>query len=59
MSIGDYAFAGCSSLTGVTFENTSGWTAGGTSLSSADLADPSTAAEYLKEIYNDSEWERS
>ncbi len=50
-SIGSNAFAGCSSLTSVTFENSNGWWAGTTQLSSANLSNTSTAATYLKTTY--------
>ena len=64
-SIGRYAFENCSSLTSVTFENPNGWwrspssTATSTSISSTDLADPSTAATYLKSTYYSYYWKRS
>ena len=58
-SIGDYAFYGCSSLTSVTFENTEGWTAGETKISSSKLADPSTAADYLTSTYCYCTWTRN
>ena len=58
-SIGDDAFSYCDSLTSVTFENTTGWTAGSTSISSSELADKSTAAEYLRSTYHRYTWTRS
>ena len=58
-SIDKYAFWGCTSLTNVAFKNTSGWTAGDTSLSSSDLANSSTAAKYLNSTYEDCSWKRS
>jgi hypothetical protein len=54
-----YAFTGCDNLTSVTFKNTSGWTAGSTSLSSSNLSNTSTAATYLVSSYNNSIWKRS
>ena len=64
-SIGKWAFSGCS-LTSVTFENTSGWwyassstATNGTSISSVDLANTSTAAEYLTSTYRFYYWKRS
>jgi len=53
------SFMDCSSLTSVTFENTTGWTADGTSISSAELADTSTAAAYLTDTYCYYYWKRS
>ena len=65
-SIGEYAFDGCSSLKSVTFENTQGWwrttsssATSGTSISSSDLKDTSTAAKYLTATYRDNYWKRS
>ena len=49
--IGDYAFYNCHNLESVTFNVTENWKAGSLSLSSSDLADPSTAAEFLKMSY--------
>ena len=53
-SIERFAFMGCLNLTSVTFEITEGWwiassstATSGTEIASSDLADPSTAAEYL------------
>lgn len=51
-------FIDCYSLTSVTFKNTSGWTAGDTSISSSDLADPATAAKYLSYTYRYDTWTR-
>ena len=56
--IGSCAFDNCTSLTSVVFENTEGWKVGDTSISSIDLANPETAATYLKDTYNDN-WTRS
>ena len=57
-SIGSYAFDGCTGLTSVVFEDTEGWQVSRysdfrnyTSLSSAKLANASTAATYLKSTY--------
>ena len=50
-SIGFGAFSSRTNLTSVTFANPEGWSAGETELSTADLADPATAAEYLKNTY--------
>ncbi len=58
-SIELYAFSGCRSLTSVTFENTTGWTASETEISSTDLADTSTAATYLTNTYAFNYWTRS
>ncbi|MGN1060833.1 MAG: leucine-rich repeat protein, partial [Candidatus Coproplasma sp.] len=64
-SIGAWAFYGCDSLTSVTFENISGWwrltdstATSGTSISSTDLANTSTAAEYLRSTYYNYYWKR-
>ena len=62
-SIGFLAFYNCSSLTSVIFENTSGWTASTAtseaSFSDSGLADPATAATYLKSTYCNYHWKRS
>ena len=58
-SIGGSAFYGCSSLTSATFENTEGWKADNTSISSTDLANTATAAEYLRSTYYGYIWTRS
>lgn len=52
------AFAYCPNLTSVTFVNTSGWQAGSTSISPADIANTSTAATYLKDNYCSIAWTR-
>lgn len=64
--IDDQAFSGCRSLTEVNFENTNGWlrvvdptTTIGTSISSADLENPATAAEYLTSTYVSDYWRRT
>lgn len=54
-----WTFDDCSSLTSAIFENTEGWVASGIDISSADLADPSTAAKYLTKTYTDYTWSRS
>ena len=65
-SIGNYAFSGCTGLTSVTFENTTGWwrstkstATSGTSISSSDLSNSSTAARYLTSTYKDYYWKRT
>ena len=59
-SIGYQAFHYCGSLTSVTFKNPDGWMAGGVMLiSAAELSDPATAAEYLRDKYCDYIWSRS
>ena len=65
-SIGRYAFSGCSSLTTVIFEETAGWyyassstATSGTEISSSDLADPATAAEWLTSTYQNYYWKRN
>ena len=64
-SIGFAAFYDCSSLTSVTFENTSGWQVSKsndfssyTALSSDDLSDASTAANYLQSTYYNYYWRK-
>jgi hypothetical protein len=65
-SIGDFAFYNCSSLTSVTFKTTNGWwvsqsstATSGTSISSSDLSNISTAATYLTSTYYIYYWKRS
>ena len=58
-SIGDMTFFNCYGLTSVTFENTQGWKAESTEISSNDLANAETAASYLKETYDEYTWTRS
>ncbi len=58
-SIGENAFSSCSKLTSVTFENTGGWKAGNTEISSTDLTNTTKAAEYLKNTYSNYIWRRS
>ena len=53
------AFVDCENLKSVIFKNTHGWTAGDTAISSEDLEDPATAAEYLKGTYSDYDWRRA
>ena len=51
-SIGKYAFQSCSSLTSLTFQNPNGWqVTDGQAVASSILANPSSAANYLKESY--------
>ena len=64
-SIGEYAFRDCNKLTSVVFEDTEGWQVSWyssfsnyTSLASADLADASTAATYLKSTYCNYDWRK-
>lgn len=61
-----YAAFSSSGLTSATFEDTDGWTVtqkvGGTAvvqLSATDLADPATAATYLKSTYHYYEWTKA
>ena len=58
-SIGSCAFFACSSLTSAIFTNTEGWTAGNYSISSKNIADPATAATYLRSTYWAFAWTRS
>ena len=65
-SIGYSAFYNCRGLTSVTFANPNGWwyassssATSGTSISSVDLSDPSTAATYLTSTYRNYCWKRS
>ena len=63
-SIGYQAFPWCTGLTSVVFEDTEGWQVENynfssyTTLSSADLANTSTAATYLKSTYRDYFWRK-
>lgn len=64
-SIGSYAFYNGNNFTSVIFENPNGWwrssinmSTSGTSISSSALADPSTAATYLKSTYAEYYWKR-
>ncbi|MCH5143429.1 MAG: leucine-rich repeat protein [Clostridiales bacterium] len=58
-SIGWNAFGGCTRLKSAVFKNTSGWKVGDTSIPSSILGSPSTAAEYLKNTYLNSDWRRA
>ena len=64
-SIGSSAFYGCTGLTSVVFEDTEGWQVSAsiffssyTSLSSADLANTSAAATYLRSTYWNDYWRK-
>ena len=64
-SIGDHAFDNCTSLMSIIFENPNGWwyadsvdATSGTALSSTDLADDATAAEYLTDTHTMNFWFR-
>ena len=54
-TIGESVFYG-TSLNVATFEDTEGWVAGDISLASSDLANPTTAATYLKTTYYKKVW---
>ena len=56
--IGSYVFQR-TNLTEATFVTTTGWKAGTTALSSVDLSNVSTAADYLKTTYVDQTWTHS
>ena len=65
-SIGNYAFLDCTSLTKVTFENPDGWwrsysstATSGTAISSPNLSNAATAANYLTFTYIHYNWKRS
>ena len=66
-SIGNYAFEDCISLTSVTFANPNGWwyaysadATSGTAIAAESLADPATAAKYLKSsTYDNYYWFRT
>ena len=65
-SIGAWAFWNCSGLTSVAFEETSGWfvstsssPTSGTNISADSLSDKSTAASYLKSMYDHCYWKRN
>ena len=65
-SIGEWAFYDCYSLTSVTFANPNGWwyaysadATSGTNISAESLADPATAAQYLRLSYYDYYWHRT
>ncbi len=64
-SIGNYAFYNCTGLSSVVFEDTEGWQrsryssfSSYTTLASADLANTSTAATYLKSTYYNYYWRK-
>ncbi len=64
MSICEYAFADCTGLTSVTFEKAKGWSiyhwsTGDVKLSSDELENAQTAAQYLASTYSDCAWTRS
>ncbi len=58
-SIGIHAFSGCGGLTSMIFENTDGWVVNDSRIFASDLADPTTAAEYLRQTYCDFYWNRT
>lgn len=58
-SIGEIAFSNCDSLASATFNETSGWRAGSTNLSSTDLSNDLKAATYLKSTYTNYLWTKS
>ena len=53
------AFSGCTGLTSVTFANKTGWKAGSTAITEANLSDPANAATLLKDTYRSRTWKRS
>ena len=55
-SIGSYAFHGCSGLTNVEFKDPNGWYRDSYSISSSDLDNASTAAQYLRSTYKSYTW---
>ena len=55
-SIEKYAFGGCRLLTSVTFDDTEGWKADSTVLSSTNLSNTKTAATYLRGTYMSYTW---
>ena len=57
-SIGWRAFKNYDSLTSVTFENPNGWSADVVAISAAALSDPATAAQYLRDTYDNCRWVR-
>lgn len=64
-NINHYAFSGCSNLTSVTFANTNGWKvsydidmSNAIDISSSDLANTATAAQYLTNTYRYYYWQR-
>ena len=57
--IGSMSFMGCSNLANAIFEDVEGWEAGNTVLSSTDLANSITAAQYLNNTYQYNTWTKS
>ena len=57
--IESYTFNKCTNLTSITLVNKSGWTVNGNSISSSELENKSTAADYFKNTYYSYEWTRS
>ena len=57
-TIGNWAFYSCFNLVSVTFANANGWSADGEVISAADLADTATAAQYLRDTYENRTWVR-
>ena len=55
-SIGGYAFVYCDNLTSVKFKDPNGWYRSSYSISSSDLANTSTAAQYLTSTYSGYTW---
>ena len=53
------AFGGCENLTSVTFANKTGWKAGSTAITEAQLSNPQTAAQLLTDTYSMYPWTRS
>jgi len=65
-TIGGSAFFLCHELTSVTFETPNGWwladsadATSGADIAAAELADPATAAQYLKDTYYNRYWHRN
>ena len=58
-TIGQDAFLNCTGLTSAVFAVTDGWKAGGTSISSSDLANAEVAAKYLRQTYVYKFWRKS
>ena len=66
LNIDSYAFHNSSNLKSITFKNTIGWfysssssATNGTNLNSTDLANPTTAADYLTNTYKSYYWKRA
>ena len=59
ITIGNWAFYSCYNLVSVTFKNPNGWSVNGEVIPAADLADPATAAEYLRATYCRDTWTRT